>query len=222
MMFAGVNSTVPQSYRYAMMGQLPEVLCFVISEAASSGKKLSWSVWNSGDMTTVKLCWKPEALSSSRSVSPPPPRPNPPHCQGLPSAVNSKPKKRRSPSSKKWSNQRLWNFLAKKKGQGVKTAGAQESPSTLNDAHLPSSPQGHLEKPLVKAAERDANSNTQAVADVHSDLQSSIESYALPTSPVCHEKLELSREDGESLKDLLQGTENVVYEARDDTTGISL
>lgn len=48
-----------------------------------------------------------------------------------------------------------------------------------------------------------------------------IESCALPTSPGCHEKLELSREDGDSLKDLLQGAVNVVYEARDDTTGIS-
>ena len=48
-----------------------------------------------------------------------------------------------------------------------------------------------------------------------------IESCVLPTSPVCHEKLELSREDSDTLKDLLQGTENVVYESRDDTTGIS-
>ena len=48
-----------------------------------------------------------------------------------------------------------------------------------------------------------------------------IESCALPTSPVCHEKLELSRKDSDTLKDLLQGTENVVYESRDDTTGIS-
>lgn len=43
------------------MEQLPEVICFVIPKAARSGKKLSWSVWNIGDMTTVKLLWKPEA-----------------------------------------------------------------------------------------------------------------------------------------------------------------
>ena len=60
--------------------------------------------------------------------------------------------------------------------------------------------------------EQDAD-NTQTVTDV--------EPCALPTSTVCHEKLEQSREDGGSLKDLLQGAENIVYEARDDATNIS-
>ena len=60
--------------------------------------------------------------------------------------------------------------------------------------------------------EQDAD-NTQTVTDV--------EPCALPTSTVCHEKLEQSREDGGSLKDLLQGAENIVCEARDDATKIS-
>ena len=104
------------------MEQLPEVLCFVISKAATSGKKLSWSVRNIGDTTTVKLRWKPKTLSSSRPLLP--------SLQGqrLPSATNSNVKKKRSPSSKKRSIQRLRDFLAKKKGQGVKPLAAQESP----------------------------------------------------------------------------------------------
>ena len=56
--------------------------------------------------------WKPETLSSSRPLLP--------SFQGqrLPSATNSNVKKKRSPSSKKRSVQRLKDFLAKKKGQG--------------------------------------------------------------------------------------------------------
>lgn len=130
------------------MEQLPKVLCFAISKAAKSGKLL-WSIWNS------KTFWKPEALLLSWSASPPP-RPSQPQGKGLPSAINNKAKKRCSPPSKKQSNRQLWNFLAKKKGQGVKTAGAQESPGTLNDAHLPSSPEEYSQKVLVeepKAAE---------------------------------------------------------------------
>ena len=34
------------------MEELPEVLRFVISKALASGKKLSWSVWNNGEMTS--------------------------------------------------------------------------------------------------------------------------------------------------------------------------
>ena len=45
----------------------------------------------------------------------------------------------------------------------------------------------------------------------NAQIATDIESCALLTSPVCHEKLELSRKDGDSLKDLLQGAENVVY-----------
>ena len=52
-----------------------------------------------------------------------------------------------------------------------------------------------------------------ALVEVHK--VTNIEPCALPTSPVCHEKLELSRKDADLLKDLFQGAENVVYETRE-------
>ena len=115
-------------------------------------------MWDVGDTTTVKLCWKPEALSSSR------PLPSP-QGQGLPSATNNNVKKKRSPSSKKRSIQRLRNFLAKKKGQGVKPLAVQESPGTLNSAHLPSFSSEKAPVEETKAAERDAD-NTQTLPSV--------------------------------------------------------
>ena len=209
------------------MEQLPEVLCFVISKAATSGKKLSWSVWNIGDTTTVKLCWKPEPLSLSR--------PMPPSPQGLrlPSATNSNVKKKRSPSSKKRSIQRLRNFLAKKKGQGVKPSAIQESSGTPNSAHPPSSSNEKALAEETKAAELDAD-NTETVPSVEfkkkgrgvkasgvqespaSDTADSIIGDTPPSTPVCK-----PRQSSSSLTDLLREAKNVVYEARDDSTGIS-
>ena len=40
------------------METLPEVLRVVISKALTSGKKLSWNVWDNGEITGVKLLWK--------------------------------------------------------------------------------------------------------------------------------------------------------------------
>ena len=202
------------------MEQLPEVLCFVISKAATSGKKLSWSVWNIGDTTTVKLCWKPETLSSSRPLLP--------SLQGqrLPSATNSNVKKKRSPSSKKRSIQRLRDFLAKKKGQGVKPLAAQESPGTLNSAHPPSSSSEKDPAGKNKTAE---NTPTVPSVESHKMKGRGVEASGVqespapdtvtgetPCTPVCK-----SREDSSSLTDLLCEAKNVVYEARDDSTGIS-
>ena len=97
-------------------------------------------------------------------------------------------------------------------GVGVRTAewnaDNTQTAQAVTDVHLQSSPQEY-KKALVgepKAKEQGAD-NTQTVTGT--------------TSPVYHEKLEQSREDGGSLKDLLQGAESVVYEARDATTGIS-
>ena len=58
-------------------------------------------------------------------------------------------------------------------------------------------------------------SHKMALVEVHK--VTNIEPCALPTSPVCHEKLELS----DLLNDLFQGAENVVHETREDTIGIT-
>ena len=41
--------------RFRKASGLPEVLRVAISEALTSGKKLSWSVWENGEITSVKL-----------------------------------------------------------------------------------------------------------------------------------------------------------------------
>ena len=46
------------------MDALPEVLRVVISEALTSRKKLSWSVWDNGEITSVKQLWKPEVVDA--------------------------------------------------------------------------------------------------------------------------------------------------------------
>ena len=44
------------------------------SEALTSGKKLSWSVWDNGEIISVKLLWKPEVIDAPiRSEIPPQP-----------------------------------------------------------------------------------------------------------------------------------------------------
>ena len=55
------------------MDALPEVLRVAISEALTSGKKLSWSVWDNGEITSVKLLWKSDVSSPVRSEIPPRP-----------------------------------------------------------------------------------------------------------------------------------------------------
>ena len=82
----------------------------------ASGTMVRW-------LATVKLFWKPEAEISQSSSAVLPPRSTSSYC--FPSNVH---KKKCSPSSKKRSNQRLHNFLANKKGQGVKTIEHLESP----------------------------------------------------------------------------------------------
>ena len=85
------------------MEELPEVVGFVISKASTSGKKLSWSVWDNGEATTVKLLWKPDVawplsnMELSFATSTP----------SIYSGFNIGKKKRRSPSNKKRSEQRL-------------------------------------------------------------------------------------------------------------------
>ena len=139
-------------------------------------------------------------------------------------------KKKRSPSSKKRSIQRLRDFLAKKKGQGVKPLAAQESPGTLNSAHPPSSSSEKDPAGKNKTAE-----NTPTVPSVvsHKMKGRGVEASGVqespapdtvtgetpctpPPTPVCK-----PREDSSSLTDLLCEAKNVVYEARDDSTGIS-
>ena len=44
-----------------------------------------------------------------------------------------------------------------------------------------------------------------------------IESGTLPSTPVCHEKSAMGKIHSSSFKELLQGAENVVYEARNDS-----
>ena len=46
------------------MDAVPEVLRVVISEALTSGKKPSWSVWDNGEIISVKLLWKPEVIDA--------------------------------------------------------------------------------------------------------------------------------------------------------------
>ena len=95
------------------MEALPEVLRVAVSEALTSGKKLSWSVWDNGEITSVKLLWKPDVSSPVQSEIPPRP--------AAASTLHLRPrhnvKKKRSPSSWRRSNQRLKSFLEKQNGQ---------------------------------------------------------------------------------------------------------
>ena len=59
---------------YVHQDAVPEVLRVVISEALTSGKKLSWSVWDNGEIISVKLLWKPEVIDAPiQSEIPPQP-----------------------------------------------------------------------------------------------------------------------------------------------------
>ena len=95
------------------MEALPEVLRVAVSEALTSGKKLSWSVWDNGEITSVKLLWKPDVSSPVQSEIPPRP--------AAASTLHLRPrhnvKKKRSPSSWRRGNQRLKSFLEKKNSQ---------------------------------------------------------------------------------------------------------
>ena len=95
------------------MDALPEVLRVVISEALTSGKKLSWSVWNNGAITSVKLLWKPEVVDAPiRSEIPPQPATSISHL-----GPRAHIKKKRSSSSWRRSKKWLKNFLEKKSCQ---------------------------------------------------------------------------------------------------------
>lgn len=54
------------------MEALPEVLQAVISSALTSGKKMSWNIWNDGEITGVKLIWKPEKANFPTLLEIPP------------------------------------------------------------------------------------------------------------------------------------------------------
>ena len=69
------------------MDALPEVLRVVISEALTSGKKLSWSVWDNGEITGVKLLWKPEVVDAPIRSQNPPCSGSPPQCSTFSSVV---------------------------------------------------------------------------------------------------------------------------------------
>lgn len=45
-----------------------EALPVAISEVLTSRKKLSWSVWDNGEITSVKLLWKPVTSSVGNST----------------------------------------------------------------------------------------------------------------------------------------------------------
>ena len=189
------------------MEELPEVLHFVISKVLTSGKKLSWSIWNNGEMTTVKLFWNPEAKLSQSSSAVLPPRSTSSHC-----FLSNVHKKKRSPSSKKRSNQRLHNFLANKKGQGVKTTERLELPTQIS--HPTPSSQGQQKEELKEESAKSFgnSSSTQVVTDDQSTVQ--------PTTPTHTSEPEPSTacmEDSCPLIEVLQGPENIIYEARNDT-----
>ena len=120
----------------------PELLRLVISEALTSGKKLSWSVWDNGEITGVKLLWKPEVVDAPiRLENPPQPATSISHLR-----PRAHIKKKHSPSSWRRSKQRLENFLEKKscqERQEYATAvigRSQESPAAPISAPQPLAP----------------------------------------------------------------------------------
>ena len=105
---------------HGKMDTLPEVLRVVISEALTSGKKLSWSVWDNGEITSVKLLWKPEVVDAPIQSEIPPHAPQPATSishLGLRAHI----KKKRSSSSWKRSKQRLKTFWKRKSARKGKS-----------------------------------------------------------------------------------------------------
>ena len=54
---------MPRSLCCTQMEALPEVLQVAISEALTSETKLSWSVWDNREITSVNLLQKPDVSS---------------------------------------------------------------------------------------------------------------------------------------------------------------
>ena len=188
------------------MDVLPEVLRVAISEALTSGKKLSWSVWDNGEITSVKLLWKPDVSSPVRSEIPP--RPVAPSILHLRSRHNVK--KKRSPSSWRRSNQRLKSFLEKKSSQERQERGtvvigeSQEFPATpINAPQPPPSSQSDGDR-----MDADSNSEDRALKGGREPIQAT----AVDS---------VDEKDDRSLDEVLQGSHNILYEAKDDATGVS-
>ena len=188
------------------MDALPEVLRVVISEALTSGKKLSWSVWDNGTITSVKLLWKPEVVDAPiRSEIPPQPATSISHL-----GPRAHIKKKRSPSSWRRSKKRLKNFLEKKscqERQEYATAVIGRSQESL--AAPISAPQPLA--PLQSQSSDDQNDADRSPEDAGFKGGKEVYQSGDPE----HE------EDDRSLGEVLQESCNIVYEAKDDTTGVS-
>ena len=127
------STTIALPWERAKMETLPEVLRVVISKALTSGKKLSWNVWDNGEITGVKLLWKPEVDElPARSEFPPTVGPL---CGPVTTSAHldipqhKKHNKKRSPSSWRRSKQRLLTFLENKKGK-EQLGESQDLPAT--------------------------------------------------------------------------------------------
>ena len=109
------------------MDALPEVLRFAISKACSTGMKLSWTVWENGDYTGIKLFWKPEESTNGR-------RPDDPASRST--ALTHQNRKKPSPSTQRRNARRRESFLSSKKtgGNNPGCRSGDSQPSLLSNA----------------------------------------------------------------------------------------
>ena len=187
------------------MDVLPEVLRVVISEALSSGKKLSWSVWDNGEITSVKLPWNPEVVNTPIQSEIP--------TQSATLILHLGPrahiKIKRSSSS--WrSNQWLKNFLEKKSSQEGKSTALQllEELRNLQQLQLVHPNHWHLFSlnPVMIKRMWTGAQKMQVLKEVMSCISQMTLSMKMTTLLI---------------DEVLQGSCNIVYEAKDDTTGVS-
>ena len=157
------------------MDVLPEVLRFAISKACSTGMKLSWTMWENGDYTGIKLFWKPEeSTNGGRSDDP----------ASRSTALTHRKKKKPSPSTQRRNARRRESFLNHKKMEennpGSRIGDSQ--PSLLSNAHPTVSPPTDVSPKTIIAGDRNSELDLSTCTVVECEQQGEIPGVKFTTA----------------------------------------